>query len=436
MPKDIQGSGGFNTGDGSFYKPPEFFDSGFYKKGDIDKWHGQSKMVAQGGYKRLAKMRQGILLVRFEMPYDVWCGECEKLIQMGTRWSDAEKVKKGKYFSTPIFEFTVKHFCGNKISIQNDPKNVTYKVVSGGKQRVTDFDKSKQDEHDPNYRTAEERHNLRTDPVAQAGNHANDKQRSHSDGVAMTLLQINRQQRFANSSSTNKVLLARHKQSHGLYLHNITQDKADIAKYGVKLLKECPEEVERARNVNFKTSNKESILDKVKKAKLDSTKKSKATPPLLTYKRKRDELVDVYHVRFHRTGSENDSDDGEEESEDVPPKAPPTVYNIPQDASEGKVSKLLSTLLGDSVPQLYVFSLSASHHSLRPTQSVPRLVSTLKNLAATASLSTEATIHLVYTRYRDKMAELSDGGEVQLDDEAKPKKKKKKKKANALGLAY
>lgn len=89
---------------------------------------------------RASKLRsEGILTVRFEMPFAVWCSTCPKptVIGQGVRFN-AEKKKVGNYYSSPIFSFRMKHTaCGGTIEIRTDPANTAYVVVSGGRKRDT-----------------------------------------------------------------------------------------------------------------------------------------------------------------------------------------------------------------------------------------------------------------------------------------------------------
>jgi coiled-coil domain-containing protein 130 len=63
------------------------------------------------------------------MPFPIVCGGCEANIGMGVRYN-AEKKKVGNYFSTPIFQFTMKcHLCPNKIVVQTDPKVISYIII-------------------------------------------------------------------------------------------------------------------------------------------------------------------------------------------------------------------------------------------------------------------------------------------------------------------
>jgi len=86
---------------------------------------------------------EGILVVRFECPFPIWCTTCqpEQIIGQGVRFN-AEKKKVGNYYSTPIWSFGIKHtVCGGRIEIRTDPKNAEYVVVEGGRRRDTGVDK-------------------------------------------------------------------------------------------------------------------------------------------------------------------------------------------------------------------------------------------------------------------------------------------------------
>ncbi|EAW06677.1 Saf4/Yju2 family protein [Aspergillus clavatus NRRL 1] len=82
----------------------------------------------------------GALIVRFEMPFAVWCTTCkphETLIGQGVRFN-AEKKKVGNYHSTPVYSFRMRHPpCGGWIEIRTDPQNTAYVVAEGGRKRDT-----------------------------------------------------------------------------------------------------------------------------------------------------------------------------------------------------------------------------------------------------------------------------------------------------------
>ncbi|KAJ3332962.1 hypothetical protein HDU76_012459 [Blyttiomyces sp. JEL0837] len=113
------------------YYPPDWDPS----KGSINKYVGQHPLR-----DRARKLDKGILIIRFEMPYSIWCEGCNNHIGKGVRYN-AEKKKAGMYYSTPIWNFRMKcHLCDSYIEIETDPKNAEYVIKSGARQRVETFD--------------------------------------------------------------------------------------------------------------------------------------------------------------------------------------------------------------------------------------------------------------------------------------------------------
>ncbi|EUC64957.1 nuclear mRNA splicing, via spliceosome-like protein, putative [Rhizoctonia solani AG-3 Rhs1AP] len=85
---------------------------------------------------RARKLDQGILITRFELPFNIWCGGCDAHIGMGVRYN-AEKRKIGSYYSTPIYAFRCKcHLCSNWFEIKTDPQNTRYIVEYGARQKT------------------------------------------------------------------------------------------------------------------------------------------------------------------------------------------------------------------------------------------------------------------------------------------------------------
>lgn len=112
----------------NFYNPPDW-NPGKESRNSYNKSNG-----ALG--KRANKLKsEGILIIRFEMPFPVWCGGCNHLIGKGVRFN-AEKKKVGTYHSTTIWSFRMKSpCCQHDIEIHTDPKNCEYQVVSGGQRK-------------------------------------------------------------------------------------------------------------------------------------------------------------------------------------------------------------------------------------------------------------------------------------------------------------
>ncbi|KAK3381521.1 CWC16 protein [Podospora didyma] len=121
---------GFNMGK---YVPPD--QEGVLSGNALNKKHALGARAS-----KLAS--QGILTVRFEMPFAVWCGHCPRptVIGQGVRFN-AEKKRVGSYFSTPVWSFRMRHAaCGGEIEIRTDPQHTAYVVAAGGKKRDTGDD--------------------------------------------------------------------------------------------------------------------------------------------------------------------------------------------------------------------------------------------------------------------------------------------------------
>lgn len=132
------------------YYPPDYDPS----QGSLNKVRGENRTVITSPRHfwpscfpgkhalgdRARKIDQGILIVRFELPFNIWwyvhrtrlsltqpnsfpfSDGCNNHIGMGVRYN-AEKKKIGNYYSTPIFSFRCKcHLCDNWFEIQTDPK--------------------------------------------------------------------------------------------------------------------------------------------------------------------------------------------------------------------------------------------------------------------------------------------------------------------------
>eukprot|EP00794_Sanderia_malayensis_P008047 gene8047-8909_t len=113
------------------YYPPDF-DPG---KGGLNKYHGTHALR-----ERARKLHEGILIIRFEMPYNIWCNGCGNHIGMGVRYN-AQKRKVGNYYTTPIYKFRMKcHLCDQHFEIQTDPKNCEYEILSGARRKEERWD--------------------------------------------------------------------------------------------------------------------------------------------------------------------------------------------------------------------------------------------------------------------------------------------------------
>jgi len=113
-----------------YYIDPLKFD---HKKRGRD----SANAIAQSNPLRKRMKSEGVLVVRFEMPHNVWCGGCERHIARGVRFN-AEKKASGKYLSTTILEFSMKcPSCPMIFKIKTDPKNADYEFIEGCRKQAT-----------------------------------------------------------------------------------------------------------------------------------------------------------------------------------------------------------------------------------------------------------------------------------------------------------
>jgi coiled-coil domain-containing protein 130 len=111
-----------------YYHPPDWDPS----KESRNKYHNSHGALGD----RARKLDQGILIIRFEMPFNVWCAGCSHLIGKGVRFN-AEKKQVGAYHSTKIWSFSMRApCCQQRIEVQTDPRAGEYVVVSGGRRKA------------------------------------------------------------------------------------------------------------------------------------------------------------------------------------------------------------------------------------------------------------------------------------------------------------
>lgn len=115
----------------NLYYPPDYDP----KVGGLNKFLGTHALR-----ERARKLHMGILIIRFEMPYNIWCDGCNNHIGMGVRYN-AEKTKIGMYYTTPVYQFRMKcHLCDNHFEIKTDPGNLDYVIVSGARRQENRWD--------------------------------------------------------------------------------------------------------------------------------------------------------------------------------------------------------------------------------------------------------------------------------------------------------
>lgn len=152
-----------------YYYPPGWDPS----KGSLNKFQKSHPLR-----ERAKKIDQGIIVVRFEMPYNSFCEGCGKHIAMGVRFN-AEKKTVDQYFSTPILEFSMKcPQCDQRLVMRTDPKNAEYICVSGVRKKIETYDADSAEAVE--LKDNETAKKLATDPLFQLEYKERDKAKARS----------------------------------------------------------------------------------------------------------------------------------------------------------------------------------------------------------------------------------------------------------------
>ncbi|OQE16374.1 hypothetical protein PENSTE_c024G00150 [Penicillium steckii] len=201
----------------------------------------------------------GALIVRFEMPFAVWCTNCkphETIIGQGVRFN-AEKKKIGNYYSTPIYSFRMKHTtCGGWIEIRTDPQNTAYVVVEGGRKRDTGEDKEVQPGEiaiRPYTSGLGEQDPAEKDPFAKLEGKIEDKQRAKTETRRLLELQ-ERQNRDWEDPYEKSKRLRRTFRSERKSLERAAANREalqDKMSLGIELVDETDEDRQRAGMIDF-----------------------------------------------------------------------------------------------------------------------------------------------------------------------------------------
>ncbi|CAG8971141.1 hypothetical protein HYALB_00008619 [Hymenoscyphus albidus] len=231
---------GFNMGR---YVPPD--QEGIMSGNQL---HGKNALGA-----RANKIAQGILTVRFEMPYPIWCTTCPKpsIIGQGVRFN-AEKKKVGNYFSSPIYSFRMKHVaCGGWIEIRTDPKNTAYVVTEGARKR--DLGEDKVMDGDVKIMTQAEREAMRDNAFAALEGKVEDKKRLEYSKKRLEELQDLSEQQWEDPYEQNRRLrksfrAGRKEREAAAGVTAALQEKMSL---GLELLPEHEDDAKRAAFIEF-----------------------------------------------------------------------------------------------------------------------------------------------------------------------------------------
>ncbi|KAJ5899240.1 hypothetical protein N7495_003984 [Penicillium taxi] len=198
----------------------------------------------------------GALIVRFEMPFAVWCTTCkphEMIIGQGVRFN-AEKKKIGNYFSTPIYSFRMKHTaCEGWIEIRTDPKNTAYVVFEGGRKRDTGDDKELQPGEIAIRPSVLGQDPAEKDPFAKTEKKLDDKKRARLESSRIEELQDRQDRDWDDPYAQSKRLRRTFRETRkGLERLDETREALkDKMSLGIDIVDETAEDRQRAQMIEF-----------------------------------------------------------------------------------------------------------------------------------------------------------------------------------------
>ncbi|OZJ05530.1 hypothetical protein BZG36_01922 [Bifiguratus adelaidae] len=243
------------------YYPPDWTPD----KGSVNKFVGKHPLG-----DRARKIKQGILVVRFELPFNIWCDGCDNHIGVGVRYN-AEKKKIGNYHSTPIWQFRMKcHLCSQWIEIHTDPKNARYVVVSGARQKVEDYEPEDAEVIRLKDEAMAER--MANDAFYALEHQITDTAKAKESVPALTQLQTLNDKQWADPYVHSARLRKKFREEKKAAKKE--QDKAneirDRNALHIELLPEAPEDVWKAKLVDFGGSSQQNQYEERLKAATSS----------------------------------------------------------------------------------------------------------------------------------------------------------------------
>lgn len=206
------------------YYPPDFDPA---KHGSINGYWKTHPLR-----ERARKLSQGILIIRFEMPYNIWCDGCKNHIGMGVRYN-AEKSKVGNYYTTPIYRFKMKcHLCVNYIEMQTDPATCDYVIVSGAQRKEERWDMAENEQ----ILTTEhsEKEKLETDAMYKLDHGGKDKEKLRAALPSLTELQ-DHQSGWKDDFQLNSALRRKFRTEKKVIAEEVEKDNAVRLRTGLSI---------------------------------------------------------------------------------------------------------------------------------------------------------------------------------------------------------
>ncbi|XP_053711089.1 probable splicing factor YJU2B [Synchiropus splendidus] len=253
------------------YYPPDFDPA---KHGSLNGYHKTHALR-----ERARKLSQGILIIRFEMPYNIWCDGCKNHIGMGVRYN-AEKKKVGNYFTTPIYRFRMKcHLCVNYIEMQTDPQSCDYVIVSGASRKEERWSMEENEQILTTERETKEK--LETDAMFKLDHEGTDKEKFKKSLPSLIEIQ-DYQSRWKDDFQLNSSLRKKFREEKKALAKQKEQDDAVRTRtnLSIPLLKEKEEDKKLASLLTYQTP--ESYEDRKHNKRMEISSRSWFNSPAST----------------------------------------------------------------------------------------------------------------------------------------------------------
>lgn len=227
-------------------------------------------------YQRRKEKSSGILptnakkkakSARFEMPFDVWCTSCNKIITKGSRFN-AKKQSDGEYLSTTIWKFLMKcEFCKSQIIMRTDPENRTYEAFQGVKMKQEGYTFDDED-FAPKILSEKEREKL-SDPFYNLEQKRDDVEKAEVEmkPIIDKLKEI--QDSRTNNYDLNSLLRSEMRQER----KRILGDKLKYENLGVELEKATKEDIEASKSIPYVLKTAQSKQNSIRTSSIFGKKK-------------------------------------------------------------------------------------------------------------------------------------------------------------------
>nr|CAI5828400.1 unnamed protein product [Callosobruchus analis] len=234
------------------YYPPDYDP----RAGGLNKFLGTHALR-----ERARKIHEGIIIIRFEMPYNIWCEGCQNHIGMGVRYN-AEKTKVGMYYTTPVYQFKMKcHLCDNHFVIKTDPANLDYIILSGARRQDNRWDPLQNEQVVPETKETQKR--LFDDSMYKLEHGNSDKASAESAKPRLANLFNRNEDVWADCYTANQKLRAQFRKANCDLKKQVENDNMLLKKSSldIPLLPERDEDIKVASLLSMKLKPGKSISE-------------------------------------------------------------------------------------------------------------------------------------------------------------------------------